>query len=113
MSILTRMKQRRDLILLFHRLKYVKSAKAATDVPTTVRASGYYSLSPDSLLDPGSRVHLAASPLVERFSVRRCSCHRTHVQNLDFWAEFLPQDHPAARVYIQRRSARVHLDVPG
>ena len=36
MSILTRMKQRRDLILLFHRLKYVKSAKAATDVPTTV-----------------------------------------------------------------------------
>ena len=75
----------------FPRLKYVKSAKAATDVPTTVRIA---KLLEDHVLTDmsGPGVHLAASSLAERFSVRVRSRYGLLVPYLDLGPGFLPQD---------------------
>lgn len=66
-------------------LRYVKSAKAATDVPTTVRILHRVTsrMVFMDLPNIGSGVHLSASSLVERFSLRFDPCHHLLLPHLD------------------------------
>jgi hypothetical protein len=75
-----------------HSLKYVKSAKASTDVPSTVR----FLLSlVDIAMNPfalGSGIHLPTPSVVEWFPVCFDSCHCIFLEDMDFRSKLLPQD---------------------
>jgi hypothetical protein len=91
-------------------LKYVKSAKASTDVPTTVYTHHDRVVQPANQL-AASRIHLSTSSLAERLLVRQYTRHCVLVQDLEFRPELLPQDHPADRVHLQCCSAILQLDI--
>lgn len=78
------------------RLAYVKSAKAATDVPNSecLRASALpldeLRVEPrSSSLLSGPGVHLSTTTMAQRISLRRCSRYHVLLQDLDFGSRFL------------------------
>jgi len=88
------------IFLLCNRLKYVKSAKAATDVPTTVSSPGVYPASSkthESSTD--CRVHIATSSLAQWFTLRIHTRDCILVSHLDIWTRFLPEDRSSGMKY--------------
>jgi len=82
--------------LLFS-LKYVKSAKASTDVPASVRnlPSAPYRISQRfHTLTTGPRVHFLAPPMAERVPIRLDTCNSLFLQDLDPRAKYLPDAYP-------------------
>lgn len=71
-------------------LRYVKSAKAATDVPTSVRTVSRHPHGLCSLNDSartGSRIYLPTSSVVKWFLVRFNPCYDFLLSYLDIWPE--------------------------
>lgn len=83
------------------RLKYVKSAKAATDVPTTVSLSHHRvtSLVTDRCL-LGSWIHISTPSVAEWFSLCFDTRNCLLVPHLDIWARLFPQARPAGMVHV-------------
>ena len=75
-----------------NRLKYVKSAKASTDVPASVHFPSTLNELPLRSFVTGPRIHLAASSVVERFLVCFDPFHCIFLEDMDFRSELLPQD---------------------
>ena len=86
-------------------LKYVKSAKASTDVPSTVSLTapvlflGSQLRLTSNILTSGSRIYLSTSTLAKRLPLCLDSRYSIFLQNLDIRPKLFPKNFPPG-IYI-------------
>jgi len=88
--------------LLFS-LKYVKSAKASTDVPASVRnlpSESYRVSRRFHTLTTGPRVHFSAPPVAERVPICLDTCNGLFLSDLDFGTKHLPDAYPPGDYHL-------------